>query len=172
MDSFTPMPTENHTKTGDSPSMATLGEALRGPGEDRSLSSERREAVLTQAVQAVKTRAPRWNLLPLWDFRAAAGAAAAVALAVVALAVLPLAEAPAPARVIPAAAVEDLRVSNIDGRVMLQWNSAEPGRHRVIRATDPRTLATAPAQEVEGNTWVDPDTNGARLVFYRVEDAL
>jgi len=30
--------------------MATLGEALRGPGEDRSLSSERREAVLTQAV--------------------------------------------------------------------------------------------------------------------------
>jgi len=120
----------------------------------------------------VKTRAPRWNLLPLWDFRAAAGAAAAVALAVVALAVLPLAEAPAPARVIPAAAVEDLRVSNIDGRVMLQWNSAEPGRHRVIRATDPRTLATAPAQEVEGNTWVDPDTNGARLVFYRVEDAL
>ena len=151
--------------------MAALREALSGPGEDRRLSSERREAVLTQAVQVVQSRAPRWNLVPLWNFRAAAGAAAAVVLAVVALAVLPLAEAPAPARVVPAAAVQDLRVSNDDGHVVLQWNSVESGRHRVIRSTDPR-MASAPAQEVEGNIWVDPDTNGARLVFYRVEEAL
>jgi len=173
MDSFRPGSSEVHTRTGGSPSSAAFRDALSGPGEDRSLSSERRAAVLSQAVQALQSRAPRWSLVPLWDFRAAAGAAAAVVVALVALAVLPPAEAPAPFVDVPAAAaVRDLRVSNNDGHVVLQWNSAESGRHRVIRATDPRTLATAPAQEVEGNTWVDPDTNGARLVFYRVEEAL
>ena len=173
MDSFTPPSRKNHTKAEGSPAMAAFRAALSGPGEDRSLSSERRAAVLSQAVQAVHSRAPRWALGTLWDFRAAAGAAAAVVVALVALAVLPPSEAPAPPRVAPVGtAVEDLRVSHRDGHVVLHWDSAEPGRHRVIRATDPRTLATAPAHEVEGNTWVDPDTNGARLVFYRVEEAL
>ena len=153
--------------------MAAFRDALAGPGEDRSLSSERRAAVLSQAGQAVQPGAPRWGLVTLWDFRAAAGAAAAVVVALAALAVLPLTEAPAPPVVVPAgAAVENLRVNNTDGHVVLQWSSAGPGRHRVIRATDPRALATAPAQVVEGTTWVDPDTNGARLVFYRVEAAL
>ncbi len=173
MDSFKPTSRKNHPNSGSSSSVAAFRDALAGPGEARSLSSERREAVLGQAVQAVQSAAPRWGLVPLRDFRAALGAAAAVALALVALAVLPLTGPPGPSAVVPAgAAVEDLRVSNSEGHVVLQWDSAEPGRHRVIRATDPRALSTAPAQLVEGNTWVDPDTNGARLVFYRVEEAL
>ncbi len=173
MDSFKPTSREDQTKPGSSPLAAAVREALSGPGEVPSLSSARREAVLRQAVGAAESRAPRWGLVGLRDFRAAVGAAAAVVVALVVLAVLPLSEAPGPSVVVPAgAAVEHLRVSNSEGHVVLQWNSAEPGRHRVIRATDPRALSTAPAQLVEGNTWVDPDTNGARLVFYRVEEAL
>jgi anti-sigma-K factor RskA len=170
MDSFAHNSSKNALNTEDTPSPAALREALSSPDEDLRLSSERRETVLTQAVQAP---APRWALAPLWDFRAVAGAAVAVVLALAAMAVMPLGDAPGPSATLPAAAsAADLRVDNSGGHVVLQWDSAESGRHRVIRATDPQALSNAPAHVVEGNTWVDPDTNGARLIFYRVEEAL
>ena len=170
MDSFAPTSKKNDSMAGDPVLTDALREVLSGPGEERRLSAHRREAVLAQAMESPRSR---WALMPFWASRAAAGAAAAVVLAVVALAVLPLGDAPAPSLTVPAGtAVENLRVDSSGGHVVLQWNATESGRHRVIRATDPRALSSAPAELVEGNTWVDPDTNGARLVFYRVEDVL
>jgi hypothetical protein len=53
--------------------------------------------------------------------------------------------------------------------VTLSWKSDGRPEHRVIRATDPRDLAAGRTEVVRGSQWVDPDTNGSKVVFYVVE---
>jgi hypothetical protein len=63
----------------------------------------------------------------------------------------------------------DLNVVADGSAVRLSWGSDGRNEHRVSRATDPRDLSYARVATVRGNHWIDPETNGARVVFYRVE---
>jgi hypothetical protein len=63
----------------------------------------------------------------------------------------------------------DLQVVAEGSAVRLSWHSDGQTEHRVIRATDPRDLESGRVATVQGNQWVDPDANGARVVFYVVD---
>jgi hypothetical protein len=132
-----------------------------------SLSPERRRVILDTALAA---RRPAWKpvLRPAFGW----GLAAAAALAVVVVGSLALRpERPsAGARSAPEAtpaSVEGLQVTSEDGNVVLRWPAAEGRAFRVIRTTDPRRVEGG--EVIHGNTWTDAQTNGAQIVFYRVE---
>ncbi len=170
MDSTATKPNSKQDKIADSLPLEAFQAAFDGEMGLQQLTRERRRVVLEEALQR-----PTGGLFPLLDLRRALGAAAAVVLAVGALAVFQLGPKLTQQDATAVAAgnsIGDLRVSSSDGRVVLEWSAAASATHRVVRATDPRELATAPAHEVHGNTWVDPETNGARLIFYRVDEVM
>jgi hypothetical protein len=112
--------------------------------------------------------------LPLLDWRPAlaVGAAAAVALTVgLGTRVLtPLASRPEPdIQLASSGGRTDLQVVADGSEVTLRWQGDGQTEHRVIRATDPRNLAGGKVEMVRGSQWVDPDTNGSRVVFYVVD---
>jgi len=133
------------------------------------LSAPRRRAVLSAAG---RRPALGWGLLPLLDWRPLAGMAAAAAVTIaVGLSAWSLdprrMDARGPVEV--ASVASGLQVNTDGTAVRLKWDSDGRAEHRVIRATDPRRLAAGRVATVRGDEWVDPDTNGARVVFYRVD---
>ena len=136
-----------------------------------SLSPERRRLILQ-----TPERRPGlgWGLVPLLDWRPAmvVAAAAAVALTVGlgARALTPYASRPdADLRLASTGGGTDLQVVAEGSAVTLSWQADGRSVHRVIRATDPRDLAAGRVEVVRGSQWVDPDTNGSRVVYYVVD---
>ena len=113
-----------------------------------------------------------WGLLPLLDWRPAVGVAAAAAMALtlgLGARSLTGVRTGDPVRLASVVSGEDLQVVADGPAVMLRWNSDGRPEHRVARATNPRDLAAGRVAVVRGTEWVDPDTNGARVVFYQVD---
>jgi anti-sigma factor RsiW len=115
-----------------------------------------------------------WGLLPLLDWRPAMGVAAAALVALTlglgAKALTPDGpQADTGLRLASVVAGTDLQVVADGSAVTLSWKSDGRPEHRVIRATDPRDLAAGRTEVVRGSQWVDPDTNGSKVVFYVVE---
>jgi hypothetical protein len=180
----------HHEDTDETRQDREILQALREASEADSLEPRRRVTVLDAAGS------PRSGWLaillppvPLGAGRALAGAAAMAAVALLATVSLlgpesalegelpattgPEGPAGALAVDVPAPAggvAAGLQVTEQQGAVILHWSSPGDRPHRVVRATDPRQLDSAPAEVVHGDTWVDPNTNGSRIVFYRVEE--
>ena len=68
-----------------------------------------------------------------------------------------------------AAAAVDMEGPSALDAVILRWDGAGSRSYRVIRATNPRDLSAEEGEIIEGNSWTDPERNGSRVVFYRVE---
>ena len=141
--------------------------------EGEKLSPARRRAILDREPARAGLG---WLLLPPLDLGRSV-ALAAVAALVVGVALFPaLRDGQAPGigvprpEIVPAAAgVEELALYARGSSVELTWRSDGRSEHRVVRATDPRDLASAPRTVVQGNTWIDPEPNGARVIYYLVE---
>ena len=184
------MPQSRHEDPDEARQDREIIQALREASAAGSLEPQRRVALL----DASQRPTGGWlaNLLPPVPLGAGRALAGATAMAAVALLVTVSllgpgsvleGELPAPtghegsvgALAVqvppPAAAVAaGLQVTEQQGEVILHWSSPGDRPHRVVRATDPRQLDSAPAEVVHGDTWVDPNTNGSRIVFYRVEE--
>jgi len=151
-------------------------EAMAADAEESgaaALSAGRRRVVLEQATARPGVG---WGLLPLLDWRPAGAMAAAAAVTVViglgawSLEPANLGSRESSTTQLASVAIgADLQVVAEGSAVRLSWSSDGRTEHRVIRATDPRDLESGRVATVQGNQWVDPDANGARVVFYVVD---
>ena len=177
------------TETGSDPHLVACVRCRDGVRRDRLAlaalraaageGSGRTAVVLTRSRRSNLLERPgcafAWGRVPGLDWRSGAMVAAA-AITSILIGAWTLFQPPSPAdrnrtvaglASVPAGV--DLEVANVGSAVTLSWESARDGEHRVLRATDPRDLASGRVEVVRGNRWVDPDTNGSRLVFYVVD---
>lgn len=143
-------------------------QACKGAFEaEGSLSQVVIGRIATMAAEQTD-RASWWSrLMPLAP---APGLGAAVPVALLLLAVtLPMALRPAHQS--PGALATPVRIDmQLEGdAVRLAWSDGRGRPYKVFRSTDPRHLGEGVGHLVNGNQWIDSESDTAPIVFYRVE---